>query len=700
MVEVKTWGIGYSRNEELVGLELIVLLASELFISLAYFVIPLQLFWFVRQVKVADIFLTVRIWFILFIVCCGSTHFVAFLTQWWDLRRTMVLAKLVTAIVSVATAVVLVQRMEDLLGLMREASELEESVRKSKSQLEVLRERNEELGRLKEEAMKLAKTRQDFISTVSHEVRTPLQSIIGYGEILEQSRLDPSQQQMIRTMLESSRLLCTIINDILDFARYQKEDFTLENEAFSVEEAALSALRISASKAASKNLDLRFKVGSDVPKFVRGDLTRLVQVLSNLISNGVKFTETGHISLVLHVVCSEEERDEWTRNFILRENTYTPSNDLITISEEEESPSPDVPKDCDDVMVQIMNKEEPTEETNLLKDGEDTEKYGEACPSQETMTRDAWGIRFEVQDSGPGIPSSALNKIFHRFVQTDNSTTRKFGGTGLGLAIARQLMNRMGGSIHLESHVGRGSSFNLLLPLKAAQPAEILRASDDFVCIRPPEILMGNYKESAAASESSKEQREQKEASIDDSVVLASLNDENFVDTPQFKALCADVRVLIVDDNEVNRMVTQKLLKSVGVQKTETLNDGKQALIELEKKDIRIDCVLMDLHMPVVDGFAATREIRKTLPHRDGIIIFAFTAATFAPDEFEKLKSDGFSGILAKPCSLNRIKTMMRHLLLLKHGMISHQELFARTTEKFLEKRSFVGSNGSQTDAG
>mmetsp|Transcript_8566 Transcript_8566/g.16992 ORF Transcript_8566/g.16992 Transcript_8566/m.16992 type:complete len:720 (-) Transcript_8566:403-2562(-) len=690
----------------------VTLVSSELVIALCYFVIPALIFWYTRGIQVAALFLKVRIWFMLFIVCCGLTHFFGFLGFWYIMPNLVVLGKLATATVSVGTVCILLNYMSEIQTLMARASALERSVEKATSQLISLKTRNEELARLKEEAIRLATMRQEFISTVSHEVRTPLQSIIGFGEILEQSDLDPSQQQMLKTMLESSRMLCTIINDILDFSKYQKDDFVLEDEPFPIMDAIISSLRISSNRATSKGVTLRYKICNRVPAIVRGDLTRIVQILSNLISNGVKFTPEGAVSVHVNVVESKYVMDAWLQDFFNRPCTFTPvqpstASDFAsidgvatkprTVSETSISSEQEIP----------IRPSSPTENSKLLEShltppcvDSPRKSRGHNKDLPYGKNREGpWGIMLQVIDSGVGVAPESFNRIFRRFMQSDTSTTRMFGGTGLGLSIVQQLASRMGGTIHVESVQGKGSIFTVFLQLKPTEDSPLLTPSTSYEVLPPPSISpktdrveKGHKPVDIATVEDALQQSnsevESKAAAASESEVPRP---KSLPKTPPKSAKSNPTksqvpvtphrarRVLLVDDNEINRAVTKPMLHKAGVPDVNTASNGQQAYEELENMSEPYDAVLLDLHMPVMDGYTTVEKIRANLPSIDNIPIFAFTAASFDNKESQELREKGFSGIVTKPCTLARIKKALDLTIEYKEKLISEDELFTRS---------------------
>jgi signal transduction histidine kinase/ActR/RegA family two-component response regulator len=356
-----------------------------------------------------------------------------------------------------------------------------------------------------------------FLATMSHEIRTPLNGVLGMAQAMAAETLSPVQRERLDIIDQSGKALLAILNDILDLSKIEAGKLELEEIEFDLGDVARGAH--SAFTAIANRKGLSFALDIDQARGVyRGDPTRLRQILYNLISNALKFTEAGEIRV--------------------------------------------------------------------------------------TAARTDAGLRFAVTDSGVGIPAEAMAQLFNKFAQVDASTTRRFGGTGLGLAICQQLSRLMGGSIEVESEVGRGSTFTVVLPMQRigeARPAIPLPSPPD---TRPDESAPG-------------------------------------------------LRVLAAEDNTVNQLVLKTLLHQIGVEPV-VVADGAAAVEAWEAG--HWDAILMDVQMPVMDGPTATRRIREREREtgRRRTPIIALTANAMSHHVADYLAA-GMDDHVAKPIEAGRL---------------------------------------------
>jgi two-component system sensor histidine kinase RpfC len=243
-----------------------------------------------------------------------------------------------------------------------------------------------EQARAKAEEANKAKT--TFLANMSHEMRTPLNGVVGAIELFRTTNLDARQSELMRLLQHSVGILRGLVDDVLDISKIEAGRLTIEIADFDLHGVMNSIISLLRPHAKNKGLALSALVDPGIDYRLRGDSHHLAQVLLNLVSNAIKFTERGSVEL------------------------------SVTLK---------------------------------------------------SLTSHGVALRFEVRDTGIGIPKEAQARIFERFVQADDSTTRRYGGTGLGTTIAKQLVELMGGSIGLTSTVGVGSTFWLEVPLLFAE---------------------------------------------------------------------------------------------------------------------------------------------------------------------------------------------------------------------------------------
>ena len=378
----------------------------------------------------------------------------------------------------------------------------------------------------RDEAEAANRAKSEFLAAMSHEIRTPLNGVLGMAAAMELTPLSDEQRKMLGVINESGHILMTLLSDILDLSKIEAGGMVFESTPFDIAASVQAVARLYSETAAAKGLDFETAIREPARGWFVGDPTRYRQVLQNLISNALKFTETGGVR--------------------------------ITVDAE---PGPG----------------------------------------------STWMLRTEVRDTGVGIAPEALDRLFRKFSQEDASTTRRFGGTGLGLAISRQLVEALGGEIHVESQPGQGSSFWFSLPLVRAQ----------------------------ARQESQP-------------VGAAKLDAER-----------ATVRILAAEDNRTNQMVLSALLAQADVDLV-FADDGAQAVDAASAQDF--DIILMDVQMPVMDGMTAARKIRALGGPRSRVPIVAVTADAM-PEQVAACRAAGMDAHVSKPLRLESLFTVIEEAL-------------------------------------
>ncbi|MEO7861774.1 MAG: ATP-binding protein, partial [Nitrospirales bacterium] len=262
------------------------------------------------------------------------------------------------------------------------------------------------LAHARDAALEGTRLKSEFLATVSHEIRTPMNGVLGMTDWLLDTHLTPEQRDCADTIRTSGEALLSIINDILDFSNIDSGKLQLEEVNFDVHRLLEDVVGLFQERARGKGVTLSCLIQTQIPRWLYGDPVRLRQILNNLLGNAVKFTEHGEIAVRAEV----EEKPE---------------------------------------------RQHPIDSGLSATFAHVTGRTG-----------DVVSVRFSVADTGIGIMPEACTRIFQPFVQADGSNTRTYGGKGLGLAICKQLVERMGGSIGVDSVPGRGSIFQFTVPVK------------------------------------------------------------------------------------------------------------------------------------------------------------------------------------------------------------------------------------------
>lgn len=367
-----------------------------------------------------------------------------------------------------------------------------------------------------------------FISSVSHEIRNPLNSLLGIADLLADTELNSEQKSFVDTFKKSGNHLLSIINDILDLSKIEAGQMIIDESAFNLKEIIEETIDLFKYSAAAKKIDLKFYWDSSLAKIYFSDYQRIRQILTNLLSNALKFTTTGSIT-----VSATPNR------------SYRKGNVLISIT-----------------------------------------------------------------DTGMGISSQGLTKLFKPFSQLDNTISRNFGGTGLGLFVTKKLTEILGGEIDVISEVGKGSVFAFTLNLREPKN-EIADTKDDF----------------------------------------GVLHDKT---NPQIEV---PMNILLVDDLPENLMIMKAYLKKTK-HKYSVAENGEVALQMI--KENHFDLIFLDIQMPVMDGYTTIAEIRKR-EHNLSLNETPVIAATaFAlKEEEQKCRDSGFTDYIAKPIKKDKfLKTI------------------------------------------
>jgi two-component system sensor histidine kinase RpfC len=503
------------------------------------------------------------------------------------------------------------------------------------------------LTEAKRQAEAAGEAKGRFLAIMSHELRTPLNTVVGMASLIGKGPLDPDQRDMLGTLQIAARTLLGLISDILDFSRIDAGRFRPQTESFDLYETAQQTIAMLRPEAAGKGLHLGLRIDPALPDMVRGWPQQFRQVLLNLLVNAVKFTPQGRIAVALDEVGRDQKQVR---------------------------------------------------------------------------------VRLTVRDQGIGIAPEARDKIFELFSQADEAVTRRYGGTGLGLAIVKQLVTLMGGTVAVESEVGKGSTFTVEVPLEidataVPRPLDLggravgVLGEEDFAARLEPYLTAWNARlvaERPAAEEAGAviidgradamaalatahriaARREVAVILVADpawSEHIAALAEgrlaavlpapveqralanalramphappprEPSVEMPPAPAPVLPrpssrrprrpLRVLVAEDNSANRKIMQRMLEMAGHQ-AQLVNDGEAALDALEHG--AFDVALLDINMPVMSGYEATKLYRTAHMDERRLPIIALTAD--ATVETERLcREAGIDAVLTKPVDAEQL---------------------------------------------
>jgi signal transduction histidine kinase/ActR/RegA family two-component response regulator len=391
--------------------------------------------------------------------------------------------------------------------------------------------RDNQLKELMDATEHRSKQKTNFLAAMSHEIRTPMNGVLGFSNLLLEAKLDANHRDYVQIIHSSAEKLLTLIDDILDFSKIEADKIVLKNEPFSPVSCIEECLKVLLPKANEKGLRLAFLNRDQLPAIGRGDEHRLRQIVLNLLSNAIRHTATGSVTV----------------------------------------------------------------EIRTLSDDNNIGEY-----------------EISVADTGEGIPTEHLHRIFEPFFQVQRKN--RTSGTGLGLAISQRLARAMRGGITVESREGKGSTFRLRTQFEIIE-----------------RIQLG-------------------------ACVANGSRDSGLAQTRSALAEKYPMNILVVDDNAINYRVASLMLQKLGYH-VDCLDSGREAI--KQSKFGGYELIFMDLHMPELDGLETTKQIRGTFGIKRQPFVCAVTADVSAGIR-DKCQRAGFDDYVAKPVTYESLVSVIQ----------------------------------------
>ena len=419
-----------------------------------------------------------------------------------------------------------------ILVLLRKARKAEAVAKLAASDTQKLNDKLE-IALKKAEDASLAKTR--FLNNMSHDIRTPMNAILGYAQLMEDELKEkdlPEISEYLKKLQQSGNLLLSIINNVLDMAQIESGRMEIDENYGRIEDIRQTLFEIFEDEAEKKNLALHYTISVE-HEHILTDVTKVKEIFVNILSNAIKYTSSGG-------------------------------------------------------SVKVSIDELPCDEDGYMM------------------------VRTRVSDTGIGMSQEYLTNIFEAFTREQNTTKSKIAGTGLGMSIVKKYVDLLGGTINVESELGKGSTFTVTLKHRIADESYYVKKY---------------IEESETGSE-----------------ILEGRN------------------ILLAEDNDLNAEIAEAILESAGL-KIERVEDGIQCVNKIEKMPAgTYDMILMDIQMPHMNGYQASEAIRKLLDDRARTPIIAMTANAFAED-VQLAKNTGMDEHIAKPLDFEKLNTVMEKYL-------------------------------------
>lgn len=376
-----------------------------------------------------------------------------------------------------------------------------------------------------------AQAKSNFLATMSHEIRTPMNGVLGMTTLLADTPLSEEQQELVNTIQSSGDTLLRVINDILDYSKIESGNLEIDESVLSIKKLISEVHQMVAFEASKKKIVIDSFIDDDVPEFIISDRGRIRQILLNLVSNAIKFTEQGSIT------------------------------------------------------IEVRNAQKGTRAVQL---------------------------EFTIKDTGIGIPKEKLNYLFDEFTQADSSHTRRFGGTGLGLAIVKNLVKLLNGQVSVTSRMGVGSDFIFTIMARRVQDYGMKVVKND--------------------------KMEEESTTKFEGQLVGNLY---------------PMKVLVAEDNAVNRKLTEMFLERMGLS-ADFAENGLEVINSCKQNVYHI--VLMDVAMPIMDGYQATESLLKLdieTPYIIGLSANAFK------EDIRNALDIGMDDYLAKPVNFGQLRNKL-----------------------------------------
>ncbi|XP_050380848.1 ethylene receptor [Argentina anserina] len=412
---------------------------------------------------------------------------------------------------------------------------------------DLLMEQNIALDLARREAETAIRARNDFLAVMNHEMRTPMHAIIALSSLLQETELTPEQRLMVETILKSSNLLATLINDVLDLSRLEDGSLQLDIATFNLHSVFIGVHNLVKPVASVKKLSVTLNLAADLPVYAIGDEKRLMQIILNVVGNAVKFSKEGSILITAFVAKSESLRDFRAADFF------------------------------------------PVQSDNHFY------------------------LRVQVKDSGSGISSQDLPKLFTIFAHNQSLATRNSGGSGLGLAISKRFVNLMEGHIWIESEgLGKGCAATFIV--KLGYPERSNECKLPFVPKMQATHVQTNF---------------------------------------------PGLKVLVMDDNGVSRSVTKGLLEHLGCDVTAVSSSDE--FLQVISQDHKV--VFMDVCMPGIDGYELAVQIHDKFTKRHERPVLVALTGNINKMTKESCMRVGMDGVILKPVSVDKMRSVLSELL-------------------------------------